>query len=468
MHPKTLPHTNHRFSRFFPTVRSRTHALCLPSIWHASDNTNARVDSSEMQTNWLRTHPSSHHPDSSRWTRNGTARTGVLSGQQRRECEYQVLVDGIRNVVLGCVVLRDQVGRQDDLGRDRGLIEARDGHVADAINAQRDRCSCHGDWIGNVARNEIGTVHDHLDDILHAGARHDEHLGLTLRFVDGLDSTQRDVVVAGPDRVDRLELLQPVLHKLETRVTRPIGGLISKDLDVRIGLQDIFEAGDAVGVDLAGNAFHDEDVALAVQLLDHELSGLLAECVVVASDVDVSEHSMKYATVDDHDVLAGLLDLADDGSQRGGIVGQNDEAVDALCHQVLNIRNLLLGGVGKDKLERGVGVLYLPVCDGFLGVVHDAACPAVVSGRNGDADDLGSRVGRDGRIGGHDGRCSVGRRRGDRRWDCGGLATGECENRYKQNNKQHRNLFLEHVWFSSLLSLYGRTASWFAVSDYQI
>jgi hypothetical protein len=61
---------------------------------------------------------SCHHPSCGRWTRNGTARTGVPSGQCRVR-EYQVLVDRIRNVVLGCVVLCDQVGRQDDLGRER-------------------------------------------------------------------------------------------------------------------------------------------------------------------------------------------------------------------------------------------------------------------------------------------------------------------------------------------------------------
>ena len=122
------------------------------------------------------------------------------------------------------------------------------------------------------------------------------------------------------------------------------------------------------------------------EVVDEVLAGDAAEFRVVARHIDVLDRRILQAAIDDRDESAALLDFADGVRQLVRVEGQNHERVDLLRGQIVErvrLRCAVRRGL-HDDLEARIGLLEL--LGGFLGVIDDAAGPAMGRGRNRNAD----------------------------------------------------------------------------------
>ncbi len=110
---------------------------------------------------------------------------------------------------------------------------------------------------------------------------------------------------------------QVILHELERFVAVPVGVLDIEDLDART-LDHILEALDALVIDHGRDAAHHHHVALAAELVDHELGRVGADRDVVARHIEVLDGRIGEAAVHHRDEGAGLLHR---GHRRGQLLG---------------------------------------------------------------------------------------------------------------------------------------------------
>jgi hypothetical protein len=143
----------------------------------------------------------------------------------------------------------------------------------------------------------------------------------------------------------------------------------------------------ALLVDRDRQATDDDDFGVRRRCLDIFASGL-AQCRVVAGDVEVANRVVVDArgAIDKRDERALALDFLDGVDQRIRVGRQDDERVDALGLEVLHgIRLACRIRRGLDDDVEARMLLHQQLGD-TLGVKHHACRPAVVGGRDRNAD----------------------------------------------------------------------------------
>ncbi|MPM86166.1 hypothetical protein SDC9_133251 [bioreactor metagenome] len=145
------------------------------------------------------------------------------------------------------------------------------------------------------------------------------------------------------------------------------------------------ERPDPLGVDHAGDAFHNQDVAFVAERLRQRFRGDPAESGVVARDVDVLHRTVEPAVHRDQE-NAFFLRLFADVGKRPRLLRQDHQRLDALDQQVFNLVDLL-GGVARGGDDDFIlRILRLDPFFRLFGAVDDSAGPAVVGGGNRHAD----------------------------------------------------------------------------------
>ena len=230
-----------------------------------------------------------------------------------------------------------------------------------------------GDCAGHLA------LEDGLDRELDAVDAGHRHLAGTPIGTERFDRSQRHVVIRGPDAGDLIaELGEPGIGLVQCLGRRPVRDLHIEQLDVRVGLERLFQSGLAfdrrhVRLDAAER----DNAALAAHRLDqgvgHGLAiGDAAErdmCDVVR--VEIPRMQVGGLVPLRYDIGAGCLGSFDDRTRVRAVVG-------------VDVDHAVAAGLGEYRLD--VGDALLAVALGHQRHIFGAdrlgeGCAAIVPGR---------------------------------------------------------------------------------------